>query len=106
VTHHGLKAFWRPIEILDKQGRGGVAKHVEAVTMAHDPLALRILLAGVHGQAAFDLQRVPCVLDNVPHALDLSSATRENEIAVALGTTTKSYQDFRRPLNYQKLSIY
>ena len=31
-----------------------MAKHVEAVTMAHYPLALRILLAGVHGQAAFD----------------------------------------------------
>jgi hypothetical protein len=45
-----------------------------------------VLLAGVHGQAAFDLQLIPCVLDNIPHALDLSSATREHEIAVALGT--------------------
>ncbi|MGA7583885.1 MAG: hypothetical protein WBW59_21740 [Pseudolabrys sp.] len=27
-----------------------------------------------------------CVLDDVPHALDISPVTRKNEIAVALGT--------------------
>ena len=62
-------------------------RHGEACGSRNDgpgSLALRVLLAGVHGQAAFDLQRVPCVLDNVPHALDLSLGYWENEIAVAL----------------------
>jgi hypothetical protein len=37
---------------------------------------------------------------------DLMAATRYAIMMLRHAQTAKGYQDFRRPLNYQKLSIY
>jgi hypothetical protein len=74
MTHDGLQSLRRPSQVLDEQRRSGVAEHVEAVPVN-----------AVRDETAFDLQRVPGVPVDTPHALDLPPVIREHEIEIALG---------------------